>query len=804
MNLGIWISLCVVWSWSILRVNGLEAIPIVSNNSIIIGNARFTIETSRVIRMEFKGNGSFVDSPSVVFINRDLAPVSFSYGFQDGLLEIDVKDKHQTTLILTYNSTKGPGFHCDNLNVFIIEPFGFNQDILWCPEKVNTGILNGSVETTDCYIGAQKCYDVYLNRMKKSILSTSGWALVDDSHSAIFTSDWMNGWRKERTGPAIDWHLFAHGLNFTGCLADYTYLSGPIPMAPVRAYGVWWSRYWAYDESGIRDVIGSYVANKIPLHMLVLDIDWHQSGPAVEGCGPVIGRSGCPYGYGGFNWNTTLFPDPVNFQSWVHGQGLQMMLNLHDQCGIDHCQINYASAAKLVGINPLSKQPAMCKFTDELWVRALNQYMLGDEQNRNVDFWWEDYGIEMADYDGEKLSCIDGHCMHCLGDNVTAPVLWSSHIRAIDRIRKGSRGMLLGIYGGLGSHRYPIVGSGDTNADWITLAFEIYLTITASHVGVAWTHDLGGFYDADGNSGGMRDPEMFLRWLQFGALSPWFRTHCSHCEIRIWMYPNYPLLKQTFVLRNSLFPYIYSASRKSYETGLIIVKPMYFQWPLEANAYTFNATQYLFGDSFLVAPITSPIDDSGYATKTIWFPPGKWIHYQSGKEFSGPQVFTLQFGLTDIPLFAVAGSIIPMNPPDQLVQKNNTLLLSVLPGPFGSTHLYEDDGETLAYQSGSYLKTVVSHLSDASTTAILIQPDPSFSRDTSNWLGATRNVMVQFRWDASPTVALCNGVPLPYSPTHAIPGWWYDIDPQTGLQVIMFALGPTDPTNSLVLEVKYV
>jgi len=104
--------------------------------------------------------------------------------------------------------------------------------------------------------------------------------------------------------------------------------------------------------------------------------------------------------------------------------------------------------------------------------------------------------------------------------------------------------MVLTIYGGLGNHRFPQVGSGDTFSAWETLEVEVYLTLTAANVGVGWTHDLGGFM-VNGGGGdtpenrAQHNPEMLLRWLQFGAYSPLFRTHCSHCEIRPWTYPNF-------------------------------------------------------------------------------------------------------------------------------------------------------------------------------------------------------------------------------------------------------------------------
>ena len=89
--------------------------------------------------------------------------------------------------------------------------------------------------------------------------------------------------------------------------------------------------------------------------------------------------------------------------------------------------------------------------------------------------------------------------------------------------------------------RYPQVGSGDTFTNWTILEFQIYQTPTAANVAVAWTHDLGGFMTDDGTGGSdspanrmQRDPELFLRWLQFGAVSPLFRTHCTVIYFRIY------------------------------------------------------------------------------------------------------------------------------------------------------------------------------------------------------------------------------------------------------------------------------
>ncbi len=125
-----------------------------------------------------------------------------------------------------------------------------------------------------------------------------------------------------------------------------------IRMPPLSAFGVWWSRYYPYSgDQFISEVVaGIYANNSLPLHHVVLDVDWHTRSPA-----------GCPTdSQGGYSWNLSLFPDPASFIGMLQssanpiGAPLTLALNLHPQHGVDKCQDQYEKFADAIGIDPSS------------------------------------------------------------------------------------------------------------------------------------------------------------------------------------------------------------------------------------------------------------------------------------------------------------------------------------------------------------------------------------------------------------------------------------------------------------------
>jgi hypothetical protein len=269
--------------------------------------------------------------------------------------------------------------------------------------------------------------------------------------------------------------------------------------------------------------------------------------------------------------------------------------------------------------------------------------------------------------------------------------------------------MLFSRWGGLGNHRYPIGFSGDTFVTWQALQFQPHMTATASNVAYGWwSHDIGG------HMGGATEPELFARWVQFGALSPCLRLHATKdalTERRPWKYPDevYQAVKEAFHLRYRLGPYLYTMARLAHDTGISLCRPMYYEYPQEEAAYAARY-QYFLGDQIIAAPIVFPADPrTGLASTDVWVPEGTWIDYQTRETFTGPRWVRLVGDLNRVPMLVKAGAILPLAPPSQTAQTGpkDPLTLSIFPGVAGSFRLYEDDGLTDAYEDGLFEWTEV-------------------------------------------------------------------------------------------------
>ncbi|MGA2205893.1 MAG: TIM-barrel domain-containing protein [Terracidiphilus sp.] len=688
---------------------------------VIIGNARFTILTPQLIRMEWSADGKFEDHASFVFINRRLPAPKFEKSLStDGRDTLTIKTDALTLRYTDMPDGKplpggGHSFDAGNLSITLTVD---GKVVVWHPGLDDSENLMGTTRTLDGALGSKTHEPI-----GQGLVSRSGWALVDDSTRPLFDnadfrfldgekSPWpwvMERPADEHPGAYTDWYFFGYGHDYRRALGDFVRVAGRIPLPPRFAFGVWWSRYWAYTDQELDQLVRDFRLNSTPLDVLVIDMDWHMSDEQLRAMG-AVDQSGQMLGWTGYTWNKVLFPDPDAFLKKIHDDGLKVTMNLHPASGIQPWEQSYPAMARAMGIDPATKKYIPFDPTDKKWATNYLDLVLHPLEKQGVDFWW-------LDWQQQQTTNLPG----------VNPTWWLNYLHFTDQQREGKRPLLFHRWGGLGNHRYQIGFSGDTISVWDSLAFQPWFTATAANVGYAfWSHDIGGHMP------GAVDPELYTRWVQFGAFSPILRTHTTKnpdSERRIWAYPEpySEVLRSAYRLREAMQPYLYTEARRTYDTGVAFLHPLYYDWPEADAAYT-SKNEYMFGDQTVVSPITAPADKtSGLATEQVWLPKGDWIEQPTGKHFTGPITVERSFTIDQIPVYVRAGAIVPMQPAMQHTGEKpvDPLIVNVwplAPGASSSYSVYEDSGVSVEYQRGVFARTPIRAAQNGDTLRVEIGP----------------------------------------------------------------------------------
>jgi alpha-glucosidase len=236
--------------------------------------------------------------------------------------------------------------------------------------------------------------------------------------------------------------------------------------------------------------------------------------------------------------------------------------------------------------------------------------------------------------------------------------------------------------------RYGAHWTGDNRSDWdhLRLSIQMVLSLGLSGIPIVGA-DVGGF------TGGPT-PELFARWMQVGAFTPFFRVHSMQGSPNQepWAFGEEveAIARQYIELRYRLLPYLYTAVWQAASTGCPIARPLSFVYPEDRNTYSLD-DEYLWGDSFLMAPVIKP----GARGRPVYLPAGQWLDFWSNRPHEGGQIIDVEAPLDKLPLFVKAGSIIPLWPVQQFVgeQVIDQLDLRVYWTAGEHTSLYyEDDG----------------------------------------------------------------------------------------------------------------
>lgn len=643
-----------------------------AGGTVVAGAMRFTVLARECVRIEYSAERRFIDAPSLFAARRDAPPVPYTVGHDGGWTTLDTG----RIRLRFRDDGRPPGPY--NLTA---EIQGGAAPIAWRPGQANPGNLGGTLKALG---GVQGPVD-----LGQGLLSRDGWYLLDDSSTPLLTRD---GWVEARPpGARTDWYLFGYGLDYAAALRAMTTIAGSVPLPRRYALGSWYSWYWPLKSSDYRAIVDDYAKHDLPLDVLVMDTDWHGDG------------------WTGWSWNRDLLPDAEALVKSLHDRGVAVTLNAHPAGGVGPQDEMYGPFMQAMGApRQAAGRPLPFDAADRNYLETFFRLTHEPRERDGVDFWWVDW------QQAPMTRGIPG----------LSNLAWLNDRYYRRSERDGRRGQILSRWAGWGDHRNVMHFSGDAEGRWPVLRFEVPFTATAGNVGCFfWSHDIGGHR-------GVRDEEMFTRWVQFGALSAALRLHSTRAaelDRRPWTYGPafFAAMREAFRLRARLFPYIYSSAWESHADSLPLLRPLYLAWPGEDHAYA-NPQEYLLGDAILAAPIAAPgVGPGRVATQAVWFPPGRWHDWFSGAVYEGNQEVVVSAALDEIPLFVREGVPVPLQAATQRMSAGppRELVVRCYPGEAGSFELYEDDGTSAAYATGAHAKTALTCARDGGKVVVTLQAD---------------------------------------------------------------------------------
>jgi alpha-glucosidase (family GH31 glycosyl hydrolase) len=406
---------------------------------------------------------------------------------------------------------------------------------------------------------------------------------------------------------------------------------------------------------------------------------------------------------GEFAWKKENFPDPKKAIDDLHAMHYKVVL---------HSVIEGRRMGGTVA-GPCTPEKAVPsgRAADDRWPedRAVECYWPYHKpvMDLGVDGWWPDQGDGL-----DARSRLARIRMYWEG-----PQLYRPKERPFALHRNGYSGM----------QRYgAFLWSGDVYSTWDTLKTHVPVAVNTGLSGIPyWGTDIGGFVPTPEYTG-----ELHVRWFQFGAFCPLFRSHGRTWHLRLpwgWNtgslgpeelrgytggagYPDAgelrnarvePIVRKYLELRYRLLPYTYTLARECCDTGLPMMRSLWLHYPDDPAAVA-RGDQFLWGRDMLVSPVV----EKSATSRRLYLPKGAWYDYWTEERVEGGREIERAVDLETMPLHVRAGAIIPHGPLRQYVDQpsDEPLTVLVFPGADGAFNLYEDDGRTFEHRQGAFMR----------------------------------------------------------------------------------------------------
>ena len=578
-------------------------------------------------------------------------------------------------------------------------------------------------------------------------------------------------------GGDLDYY-FINGPDPKKVIERYTALTGRMPLPPLWSLGFNQCRYSYYPESKVRWIADTFRDKKIPADTIWLDIHYQDN-------------------YKPFTWNYERFPDPKKMISDLRAEGYHLVTIVDAHPKVEK---GYPPYDEGMAGNYFVKNPDGSVYEAPVWPSKADENpgpsVFPDFSNPATRQWWGslyrsflDLGVagiwndmnepavfntrsgtmpldEVFNNEGQPTTHREIH-------NVYGQLMSRATFEGLSKLRPNERPFVLTRASFAGGQRYAALWPGDNTSDWSSLRQSISTLLGLGLSGFPFVGcDIGGFV-------GSPSGELYTRWLQAAVFFPFMRSHSTFGspDKEPWSFDyNHELINKLAIeLRYQLLPYIYNVMHQASATGLPALRPLFLEFPNDENVAGTD-DEFLFGDDLLVAPVLT----EGVTESDIHLPQGDWYDYWTGEKYNGGQTIHLPVTLDSIPMFVRGGGFIFRQPVVQFTGQmpGQPLRVLIAPAKESDASFYEDDGESLDYRQGKFMKRQFHQAKNDDGTIIDISaPDGPYRPATRDliletWAGhAPKSVSLEAGTTASVTTE------LPYLKTDEITnspaGWSY-------------------------------
>ena len=595
-----------------------------------------------------------------------------------GTSAVSFQDSRGATLLEEAERTVGNG---------TVQAFATRTPIFGLGQHVN-GLLDYSGSTVHLQ---QKNGDVAVPMM----LSPNGFGILWNNASVMDVDVARAGEKhpliiRNEAGPGIDYHFIA-GSEAYQVIAGYRWLTGDAPLMPRWSWGFWQSREHYETQDQVVGVARTYRAMGVPIDAVV--IDWQHWQPGE---------------WGAHKFDPARFSDPAGMVRALQQWNVHVPVSVWPRLDPDTDNTKELDAAG--GLFPPTYNnvypPGKGRWYDAWNPKARQIYW--DQIRRSYgglgfDTWWLD--ASEAELGGNWGQMRELRTAAGPGAEVynSYPLLHTTAVHdGMRRDMPDKRVMILTRSAYAGQQRNgALTWSGDTQGSWDSFKKNVTAALNFSMSGIPyWSADIGGFFGGDTHD---RDyAELFTRWEQFAIFTPQFRVHGTNGGKEIWNWNGdaQPQLIENVKLRYRLLPYIYSLSWDVTKNRGSMMRALLFDFRGDAKAVA-QTDEYMFGRALLVAPVV----EKGARKRTVYLPAGtSWFDFFSGRRLTGGQTIEADAPMSHIPVFARAGSIVPIGPvkPYADAPSDEPTEIRVYPGADGSFVLYDDAGDGFGYQRGEF------------------------------------------------------------------------------------------------------